>query len=400
VVPAFLLLTVLWIGGIMRHVFTWSSVGALLVLIGLVAAGACDDRVPPTRPSPNTTTPVPPAPPGPSKVLTSLRLDGPASVPPGESAKYTATARWSDGSSRDVTSEAEWSSTDESVLLVTAPGTIAARSNGDASVQAGFEGWMGGKEVLVVPAGRYRMRVSVADGLVPVSPIFDARVEVISGPAAGLAAATKWDGAATLYGVPADVEIRVAKDGYEPVVRSVHVENNSNWVSVNLFASGGRPAITGTYRLTISSGSCSGDGRLPDAARTRTYTAAIWEPGGKVKVQLSGANFVPKECAHCMGADGNGFSGLNQALDVLFTLTEYSPPYDYGDGFHPSVAERLADGTVLVASGRAIVTPAPDGFSGTLDGSITIFRSLPLVSGEAVVLASCQSTSHGFTLVR
>jgi hypothetical protein len=61
--------------------------------------GACDDG--PTRPSPPAT----PRPPAPVTVI-GLEIRGPGTVPPGESAQYSAIENKSDGSTRDVTTEA------------------------------------------------------------------------------------------------------------------------------------------------------------------------------------------------------------------------------------------------------------------------------------------------------
>ena len=375
--------------------------GSLLLLVGLLAA--CDDRTPPTQPTPNNSPPVSPSPsPSPSQpVLAALRVEGPATVPPGENAGYSATAVYRDGSSRDVTSEARWTSTDDSVLLVTSPGVVAGRSNGEAEIRAAYANTSHGRRVVVVPSGQYVLRASVHDGQVPTSPIFAARVEVIGGPAAGLAATTDWYGLARLFGVPADVEVRVSKEGYESTVQSLRLSTGGQ-ARIELSPSRSRADLSGSYHLTITSGSCSGDGALPEAATSRTYSASIWEPGGKVRVQLSGATFPSKVCpgTNCFGGDGSSFTGENQASETRFELREYVPDWDWNAGIYPDVAERLADGTLLTVSGRAIVTPSADGLSGTLDGSISIFDSLPLSGEGGRLLASCRSTSHRFTLVR
>ena len=76
---------------------------AALILAGLLVA--CDDN-PPTAPTPPPQPPVPQAPPSPA--LTRLEVAGPASVPPGETARSTATASFADGSTRDVTAQSTW----------------------------------------------------------------------------------------------------------------------------------------------------------------------------------------------------------------------------------------------------------------------------------------------------
>ncbi len=66
----------------------------------MMLAWACDGgNGSPTSPSTSQVT------------LLGIRVNGPASVPPGDTAHYTATARSSDGSSKDVTAAALWSPT-------------------------------------------------------------------------------------------------------------------------------------------------------------------------------------------------------------------------------------------------------------------------------------------------
>ena len=91
---------------------------------------------------------------------------------PRENARYTATARFADGSTRDITSEAQWTSTDESILPVAAPGIVEGRTNGEAEVRAVFANRSHGHQVVVVPEGQYVLRASVYHGQPPISPIF------------------------------------------------------------------------------------------------------------------------------------------------------------------------------------------------------------------------------------
>ena len=92
--------------------------GAAIIAIVLLAA--CGGSPKTTQPS---QTPAAATPSG-AATLVDLRVDGPASVPPGGSAQYTATATYSDGSSRNVTTDAKWTSTNDSVLSVTATGAM------------------------------------------------------------------------------------------------------------------------------------------------------------------------------------------------------------------------------------------------------------------------------------
>jgi hypothetical protein len=97
-------------------------------------------------------------------VLSGCRVDGPDSIPPGESAQYRAIARYSDGSSRDVTNEVPWSSTDDSIVSVTAQGLATGRAVGDLDVQATFgDHCVTGRQVVVLPAGRFLVWANVTE---------------------------------------------------------------------------------------------------------------------------------------------------------------------------------------------------------------------------------------------
>jgi hypothetical protein len=370
------------------------SIGVPLVLFALAAS--CGRGPTPTQPSP---TPTPAAPSAKVVAVTGLLVEGPATVPPGESAQYTATAGYSDGSSSDVTSQTEWHSTDDAVLSVMAAGAVVARANGNAQVIAAFGPTSNSRAVVVVPAGRFRLQASVMDDQ-PGVAVYGARVEVVSGPAAGLATTTDWGGRATLYGVVEDTELRFSKDGYEPLTQHIHVVNNFGFVHVQLYPVGERLDLAGQYRLTISSGPCAGDGVFPDELKIRSYTARLWNAGLRIMAELSGADFAVARCPVCGENRGNFFTGSTQMQDATFSLIEYGVPTDWNDGIYPNVVERLPDGRLLTIGGHAVVTPTAEGYAGMLDGSFAICGTLDLTFEGSTPIASCRSASHRFTLAR
>jgi hypothetical protein len=291
------------------------------------------------------------------------------------------------------------------VLSVTGAATVVARARGEAEVRARLanHGYPGVRSVIVLPAGQFKLWVKVTEDQVT-APIFDVRVEVVSGPEAGLVVSTDWTGSAVLFGVPADSQLRLTKEGYTSTVHSMRLDSHRG-VSLQMFPSGSRLDLPGQYQLTITSGVCA-DGNLPDAVKTRTYTARMWNAGLMIHVELSGADFAVEWCPLCFETRGNRFMGQTQALDARFTLSEYGPPEDgYDDGaaqwgYYPSLAERLPDGRFLSIAGRAIVAPSADGYAGSLDGTIAVYDSLSQVERAGRVLASCRSNAHRFTLVR
>ena len=60
--------------------------------------------------------------------VVDLTVDGPSQVPCGADARYVATLRFSDGSTRDVTTWADWTTSNDGVLTARFGGRAAARS--------------------------------------------------------------------------------------------------------------------------------------------------------------------------------------------------------------------------------------------------------------------------------
>ncbi len=219
------------------------ALGVSLILIGISAACGA----PPAAPTSPTSAGVPAS----SKpALTGVRVEGPATLAPGASAQYKATATYFDGSSLDVTSQSKWSSTNSAVLAVSATGLATAGSNGEVNVTATFGGQIPNQDVVVVPTGLYMLRVIATED--DASAHLDnvlVQLASASGPAASPTATTAWDGTATLFGVPQNAQLSFTKNGYQPLVQSVHLDNNFSQITAQLVPSGGRLDLTGQYSV-------------------------------------------------------------------------------------------------------------------------------------------------------
>ena len=101
-----------------------SHVSATLVL-ALVAA-ACGNDEPPAAGLPANLRPL------------SIRVDGPTEVTVPAEVQFTARQTWSDGSTRDVTASAQWTSSNSSVLSVSA-GLARTLASGEAGLTAQVE---------------------------------------------------------------------------------------------------------------------------------------------------------------------------------------------------------------------------------------------------------------------
>lgn len=136
---------------------------AIAIFVLVILGVACDDRQP---------TPGPPPAPRPIAV----RIDGPTQVSPPDEVQFTAIETWSDGSTRDVTASAQWTSTNPLVLSISA-GVAKALAGGEVglTIQVGPLTSQP-RSVRVVPSipewnGTYRLTVGGTEcgGSMPIS---------------------------------------------------------------------------------------------------------------------------------------------------------------------------------------------------------------------------------------
>lgn len=107
-----------------------SILGIVFLSLGLAACGGGGSQS-------NNTTPPPTPPPTASPSLTSLQVSpGAVSVAPGALQQFTATGKYSDGSSKDLTASAQWGTSDSSIAMVAGAGKITAVAAGTVTVIA------------------------------------------------------------------------------------------------------------------------------------------------------------------------------------------------------------------------------------------------------------------------
>ena len=339
-----------------------------------VAAEACDGSSP-NRPAFRPLAPTP----DPS-VMTHLTIDGPGSVPPGGTAQFTATAHYQGGSIRDVTREATWRSADPSVLAVDPGGLATGIARGETSMTVAFDNRTAVRQdMIVLPAGTYRLSGLVTDSGLPVAA---ATVRVTRGEGSGLTAATGFDGRFRLYGIGTDVEMRATKEGYLEAIQEVRVSSHFAQLQFTLTVSRPRQEVGGTYTLAITAaGSCS---TLPPEARKRTYAATLVQKGGSVEGTLGGSEFLRSG-----SVDLNRFSGLVGPGDVRF---RFSPGWN--SSYWPDFVEILTPdrSAYLTIVGDAVTTEAGAVRSGRLTGVIETWDS------RFRVTAACQAANHDFVL--
>jgi hypothetical protein len=351
----------------------------LAIVLGMVAA--CDRS--PTRPG----AVVPPG--SPSVAVVRVEIAGPESLAPGSAVQFRAVAHLADGTSREVTTEAGWHSSNAAVLGVSTDGTARGYQAGEAHVRTAYMGVISTREVLILPEGTFRLsgRVTEAD----IFPgIVGARVEAVSAAQQSLSTMTDATGRYRLYGVPPEFELRVSKDAYHDHLQRLVVAGHQT-VDFQLRLVTPRPDVSGSYTLAIAVGPDCG-AALPEEARSRRYAAALTQSGGNITVVLFGASFLASD-----GSARNRFSGtLDPSNDqISFHLREAFDDYYY---YYPNVVERLAEAAFFVPSGRVQSTRTAPEICGELTGLLEVKELL--ASGRLRRVASCVSSSHQFTLSR
>ena len=294
--------------------------------------------------------------------LLKLEIGGPPSMAPGETTQFTASGRFTDGSSADLTSQVQWHTPFQNALRLTPSGLATAVAFGEATITAFvpvpnlLPAVSAQREIVVVPPQTFRVSGRVVTGS-PAQPVFDAEVAVTAGAATGLTTRTDWDGRYSLYGVAGASEIRVSKAGYPPEVRSINAQSHQT-LDVTL-PTVVVPNISGVYTLTIKADLSCEDG-LEASLAVRTYVATIAQSGRQLAVTLSGASFL------VIQGLGNGFPGTIDPEKATFLIDDND---HFSEGSNPDVVELLGGSKVLLLEGTMTTDVTPNRLAGFLNGS-------------------------------
>ena len=93
----------------------------------------------------------------------TTELVAPPRIAPGESQQLTLNARWSDGTTTDVTSQTTWQTNNSRTMTVTASGVLTGVANGEATVMGRYSNMTRSQFLLVLPAGTFRLRGQVRE---------------------------------------------------------------------------------------------------------------------------------------------------------------------------------------------------------------------------------------------
>lgn len=334
---------------------------------------ACDD-------------PKPQLPTGPSALAAvAVEVVGPATVAIGQSAQFAVSIRMADGTIKTATTspDVQWANYVSEVLRLDASGVVTGLGSGTVAVVAWVNGPGGGltgsKAVIVVPEGTYRLKGVITDADTPTQPVFGAQVSVTPGQAP--AVTTNERGEYTIYGVSPAAIVRVERDGYDILERSLQLTDHR--VQDFSLSASSRVSLTGAYSLEMhATGSCfDADGPLvrPDLQYAR-YDAVVTQIGPAVEVALTEPHFRLDAAGK-----GNRFRGQADGVGVTFTLGLPARG--------PDIVERLPDGTFRIPSGTFVTAGSAAGLSGTsvLSGISQLDATYP---ARFNVLASCQGPTR------
>ena len=378
----------------MRHQSYPRWMAAALILGAF--AGCGDDR-------PRVVAPGPTAPPSPTTShppsLVAVDINGPESIAPGQSAQFTATSRFSDGTSTPA-ANVQWVFSNSLVKVDSSGMATAGTEYGEGVIRARIDlpatFIAGAKTVLVLPERTYRVVGMVIEHATSVR-LAGAQVEVTNDRR--ITAVTDSEGAYRLYGVPSDAEIRVVRDGYQPHVERLQIGEHATR-NFQLSLAGARLDLAGSYTLTIEINCATSTPVRPPELRQRSYAAVLTQDGSVVEVMLTESS---RFRINAVGR-GNRFKGHADAAGATFVLQQfftYFFPYDPHE--YPDLLERIPDGTFLQIDGTAVTKNTPAGLSGNLNGFGAHYSSsFPTIAPgmQGGTLGSCYSPAHRFTLTR
>ena len=315
----------------------------ILVVAAAFAVGfvACGDDGPesPVTPSPAT--------------LTSLSIAGPAEVAPGTTNQYTATGHYSDGTTRDLTTGASWSSFPTAQLRHVGGGRFEASEVGDSRINVNSGGRFGSTTVLVIPPGTFKLSGTIRDASGPVENVV---VEVISGTGTGLTTKSTFNGTYALFGVNGDVGLRVSAPGYTTQDLQVAV-NGHGTRDLNIAPVSEPIDVSGNWTLTVTTSTACSD-TWPAQARRREAAATVTQQGTRLTVRFpASAVFVYNNPARIAG--------------TTFSMTLFYDDYYLSYG----LTERIGPTEWLGVTGDFTGTATPTLITGEFVGSFAYFQA-------------------------
>jgi hypothetical protein len=200
----------------------------LLFVVTLLSLSGCSGS---EQGTPAPSNPVLPTPPQPAPIVLTVSGRAPAI---GETVPFVATAVLSDSSTRNVSGDAEWRSSNTAVVTVSANGLVTGVATGEATVTATYSG-LNASQALTLVVQVFTLSGRILD-VETGAPIERAEVEVMTGRDAGVTSTnTDRSGTYTVSGLhPGQFSGRGRARGYESRDKSVSIAAENVRMDVEL----------------------------------------------------------------------------------------------------------------------------------------------------------------------
>ena len=335
-----------------------------------------------------------PTQPGTPVLVQSIKVTGPVAVQPGQVLRYTATAHYSNGTSRDVTDRTNWSPpVGAGIMHFTGPGVAVATYPGEVLVRATYQDWITTTQsrffsaelaVLSLEPGTFKVSGRIgeagADG-----PLPSASVRVVSGSGAGLRANMLND-RYNFYGLAGPVRLEATGPHHETQTRDLVVTSNLDTEDFFLVTTRTFENVSGPWTFTLVGPSPSCTAGYPAAARNREYLLNITQQNTRLKLDLRRSTMSVQDSGNLFGS----------VIDRRVVLSFDSLLDDFTGALLPNILDQLSTTETLSFAGRAIGDLSGTEIVATFDGPIQHWtRSTTLPPTW-----ECKATNHAVTIRR
>jgi hypothetical protein len=276
-----------------------SVAGLVTSFVTAIACGGCGSE----------RAPIPPASPSPVPVVISLQVSGNTSLTAiGETSQLTATASYSDGTTRDASSQVRWTSVNDVVVSVSPGGLLTATGFGSTRVNAFIPdtGTLRSVSVTVLATGTFIVGGRVREP--GVGPLRGVRVsEAVS----GLSMLTDTGGGYLLIGVKS-LRLSFDTSGFESRTFEVAEDDDVPMQPLVRFPIGGNGTTTiapNDLTYTVGPGVQCGPCRLVRIATT---------PGTRFEVR---ATWARADARVMLWIDGRRFERAGSQLETVADAT-------------------------------------------------------------------------------
>ena len=343
-----------------RHV-----AACVAVLVALTVLGCDGDS--PTQPSPP-----PPSLPPPPVSLTRVDIGAPVSIEPQRSAQLTATAVRSDGTTEDVTSQAQWGSSNSATVRISATGEATALRAGEVTITARYQSRSGTAVVLGLPSGTHKLTGVVTEEGRTIDGV---SVSIISGVGSGQATTTGDGGRFSFYGAAGPVSLQAKRDGYQNVIAGVNVTATPTTRNLEIVPVRPRLNLSGNYTLTITANCDAARNPIPASMSRRTYDATVQQQGPNLTLSVRGASLI---------SSTEGRTRFDGSVDIMDNVTfgigtfSYYYYYYYNPNY-PMVGlvEQVAPTSSIIISGDVRARASGSSIGGTLLGYFALREGGP-----------------------